>query len=46
MLVSLAEDITCELQSLNEVDGNGLELTERFKKYIQLHSEAKQLRAN
>lgn len=46
MLVSLADDITCDLETLNKVDGNGLEFTEKFMNYIQLHSEAKELRTH
>lgn len=42
--VSLADDITCDLHTLNEIDENELELTDKFMKYVQLHSEAKQLR--
>lgn len=43
LLVSLGEDITCELQTLNEIDANAIELTERFWNYVQLQSETKQL---
>lgn len=44
MLVSLAEDIACELRTLNEIDANELELISRCMKYVQLHSKAKELR--
>lgn len=44
MLVSLAEDITTELQALSKFEGNQSEYTAKFMKYIQLHSEAKEFR--
>lgn len=44
MLVSLAEDITCELQTVNQIDGNPTEFTEKFMNFIQLYSDSKQLR--
>lgn len=44
MLVSLAEVITSELQTLNKVMENQYEYTEKFSKYIQLNSKAKEFR--
>lgn len=44
MLVSLAKDITSELQTLNKVMENQSEYTKNFSKYIQLNSEAKEFR--
>lgn len=44
MLVSLVEDITSELQTLNKVMENQYEYTEKFSKYIQLNSKAKEFR--
>lgn len=43
MFVSLAEDITNDLETMNKVQENQRELTEKFMKFIRLHSEAKQL---
>lgn len=44
MLVSLVEDITSELQTLNKVMENQYEYTEKFSKYIQLNFKAKEFR--
>lgn len=47
MLVSLAEDITditSDLRGVNKFEGSRIELTEKFMYYIQLYSDAKQLR--
>lgn len=44
ILVSLAEDITNELQTMDEFEGNPIEFTEKFVNFIQLYSDAKQLR--
>lgn len=46
MLVALAGDITNDLLTINKIQGNSQELTEKFKEFIHLHSKAKELCAN
>lgn len=44
MLISLAEDMTIDLNGIDKAQENQSEFTERFRKFIQLHSDAKELR--
>lgn len=49
MIISFADDMKCDLQSLNRIakvkddDDNRLEIVLRFSQFIRFHSEAKEL---